>query len=122
VFGLRAGGDSSIGYEDSWYYATARELQAHAALTGDLKAHVCIVGAGYTGLSAAIELAERGYEVVVLESHKVGSGASGRNGGVLGMGQRKDQDELEAMVGIDDAKKFWQIACDANRRRDARCP
>lgn len=115
MFGRRAGGDSSIGYEDSWYYATARELQAHAALTGDLKADVCIVGAGYTGLSAAIELAERGYEVVVLESHKVGSGASGRNGGVLGMGQRKDQDELEAMVGIDDAKKFWQIACDANQ-------
>ena len=110
----RQGGDPSIGYDDSWYYATAKGLARHPQLTESIDADVCIVGAGYTGLSAAIELAEQGYKVVVLESHRVGAGASGRNGGVLGMGQRKDQDELEAMLGFETARRMWQVACDAN--------
>ena len=88
----RPGGDSSIGYDESWYYASAKGLTDYPDLEESIDADVCIVGAGYTGLSAAIELAERGYRVVVREAHRVGSGASGRNGGVLGMGQRKDQD------------------------------
>ena len=56
-------------------------------------------GAGYTGLSAALHLAERGFDVVLLEAHRVGFGASGRNGGQLGSGQRMDQDGLEKLVG-----------------------
>lgn len=108
------GGDPRVGYDESWYYATAKGLMQHPQLTESIDADVCIVGAGYTGLSAAIELAEQGFKVVVLESHRVGAGASGRNGGVLGMGQRKDQDELEAMLGLDVAKQMWQVACDAN--------
>ena len=111
----RPGGDSSVGYDESWYYASAKGLKEYPKLDESTQADVCIVGAGYTGLSAAIELAERGYNVVVLEAYRVGSGASGRNGGVLGMGQRKDQDELEAWLGADTAKKMWQIACDANQ-------
>ena len=83
----RPGGDSSVGYDESWFYATAKELHDYPVLEEDIRADVCIIGAGYTGISAALELAERGYSVVVLESHKVGSGASGRNGGVLGMQQ-----------------------------------
>ena len=51
--------------------------------TGSGEVEVCIVGAGFTGLSAALELAERGHEVVVLEAAKVGWGASGRNGGQI---------------------------------------
>ena len=111
----RPGGDSSIGYDESWYYASAKGLTDYPDLEESIDADVCIVGAGYTGLSAAIELAERGYRVVVLEAHRVGSGASGRNGGVLGMGQRKDQDELEDWLGLETAKQMWQIACDANQ-------
>ena len=111
----RAGGDSTIGYNESWYYATAKGIGDYPALNDKITADVCIVGAGYTGLSAAIHLAKRGYNVVVLEAHRVGSGASGRNGGVLGMGQRKDQEELESWVGRDDARHMWQIACDANQ-------
>jgi gamma-glutamylputrescine oxidase len=103
------------GYEDSWYHATAAGLVERPALTERLRADVCIVGAGYTGLSAALELALRGYRVVVLEAHRVGAGASGRNGGVLGMGQRRDQDELEAWLGRDLARRLWQIALDANQ-------
>lgn len=49
-------------------------------------------GGGYTGLSAALHLAEKGYDVVPLEAHKLGFGASGRNGGQVGSGQRQDQD------------------------------
>ncbi len=111
----RQGGDSSIGYEDSWYHATARGLQTWPALEERVSADVCVIGAGYTGLSAAMELAASGLTVVVLESHRVGSGASGRNGGVLGMGQRKDQLELESWLGAETAEKLWRIACDANQ-------
>jgi gamma-glutamylputrescine oxidase len=89
-------------------------LAAYPSLTERIRADVCVVGAGYTGLSAALELAVRGYRVVVLEAHRVGAGASGRNGGVLGMGQRRDQHELEAWLGRDRARQFWQIALDAN--------
>jgi len=104
----------AAGFEDSWYYATARGLAEHPPLAERIRADVCVVGAGYTGLSAALELAGRGYRVVVLEAHRVGAGASGRNGGVLGMGQRKDQLELEGWLGPDLARKLWQVALDAN--------
>ena len=78
-------------------------------------ADVCVVGGGYTGLSAAIEFARKGYSVALLEGYKIGSGASGRNGGVFGTGQRKDQDGLESWLGMDDARKMWQTACDTNQ-------
>ena len=104
-----------MGFTDSWYHHTAHSYTPFAALSESSEADVCIVGGGYTGLSAAIELAQNGYRVVVLEAHKVGSGASGRNGGVLGTGQRKDQDELESWLGKDDARLMWQIADDANQ-------
>lgn len=89
-------------------------MRTYPGLDGSCEADVCIVGGGYTGLSAALELGRRNYDVVVLEAHRVGSGASGRNGGVLGMGQRKDQLELESWLGADAARKLWRIACDAN--------
>lgn len=111
----RPGGESSIGFNESWYYTSAKELHDYPVLEGDIRADVCIVGAGYTGISAALELAQRGYSVVVIESHRVGSGASGRNGGVLGMGQRKDQVELKKWLGNDTARTLWKIACDANQ-------
>lgn len=100
-------------YPPSWYAATANDLPAFAPLRGQEKADVCIVGAGYTGLSAALHLAERGYDVVLLEAHRVGFGASGRNGGQLGSGQRMEQDGLEKLVGHEDAAKLWDLAEDA---------
>jgi len=65
----------------SYYTATAHPAPDHPKLEGDLRTDVVVIGAGYTGISAALELAQRGYEVVVLEAHRVGWGASGRNGG-----------------------------------------
>ena len=111
----RGGGNPKTGFDDSWYFQTTRNRHDYPSLDGSTEADVCVVGGGYTGLSAAIELANRGFSVALLEGHKIGSGASGRNGGVLGTGQRKDQIELEEWLGIDDARKMWQIACDANQ-------
>ena len=71
------------GYPDSYYAATAHPAPARPALAGEVEAEVCVVGAGFTGLSAALELAERGHRVVVVEAAKVGWGASGRNGGQI---------------------------------------
>ncbi|HEX7777330.1 MAG TPA: FAD-binding oxidoreductase [Parvibaculum sp.] len=98
------------GHPASWYAATAKDAPVLAALAGDEKADVCIVGAGYTGLSAAIHLAGRGYSVIVLEAERIGFGASGRNGGQLGSGQRKDQRTLEEKLGREWAHRLWSLA------------
>ncbi|SPF75541.1 Gamma-glutamylputrescine oxidoreductase [Aliiroseovarius pelagivivens] len=97
-------------YPQSWYAATADAPGPFPAAQGDVSCDVCVIGGGFTGLSAALHLAERGYDVVLLEAQRVGFGASGRNGGQVGMGQRLDQDELEKMVGKDDARKLWDMA------------
>ena len=55
------------------------------------------IGGGYTGVSTALNLAERGFDVVLLEARRIGWGASGRNGGHVGTGQRAEQDDLEKM-------------------------
>ncbi len=105
--------DRAGAYPPSWYAATATPLAPFPALKGAHRGDVCIIGAGYTGLSAALHLAERGYSVVVLEAHRVGFGASGRNGGQVGPGQRIEQDEIERMVGREDARKLWAIGLEA---------
>jgi len=105
--------DQRGAYPPSWYAATAHELPPFPALSGEARADVCVVGAGYTGLSAALHLAEAGLSVVLLEAQRVGFGASGRNGGQLGSGQRVEQDGLESMVGPDEAKRYWDLAEEA---------
>ena len=97
----------------SWYAQTATPFASTSSLAGDRRADVCVVGAGYTGLGAALDLAERGASVVVLEAAQVGSGASGRNGGQVHTGQRNDQAWLEKTVGRDDALALWRMAQDA---------
>ena len=106
--------DKAGEYPASYYAATATPLAAFAMLKGQVRADVCVIGGGYTGLSAALHLAERGFDVVLLEAHRVGFGASGRNGGQVASGQRRDQDELERMAGRDTARKLWDMAQDAN--------
>ena len=88
-------------------------VEARASLRGEARADVCIIGAGYTGLSAALHLARAGVQVVVLEAWRAGHGASGRNGGQVLAGQRRDQVTLEAMVGAADARRLWQFGQDA---------
>lgn len=100
-------------HPESYYAATAGPPPVCDVLKGDRKAHVCIIGAGFTGLSAALYLAERGLDVVVLEANRVGWGASGRNGGQIGSGQRLGQLELNGMLGEERAAELWRLAEDA---------
>ena len=97
-------------YPPSYYADAARPLPRFAAAAGAITCDVAVVGGGFTGLSAAWHLASRGYDVVLLEAQRVGFGASGRNGGQVGQGQRVEQDALEAMVGRDHARALWDIA------------
>ncbi|MHC0053647.1 NAD(P)/FAD-dependent oxidoreductase [Actibacterium sp. D379-3] len=100
-------------YPPSWYAATATPPGPYPRARGDLRADVCVVGGGFTGLSAALHLARRGYDVALVEAQRVGFGASGRNGGQVGTGQRVEQPELEKMVGRADAHKLWDIGLDS---------
>jgi len=97
----------------SWYAQTANPFPQLASLQGEHRTEVCIIGAGYTGLGAALRLAEQGVSTIVLEEAQVGSGASGRNGGQIHTGQRRDQYWLEKTVGPDDAMALWTLAEDA---------
>jgi len=100
-------------YPDSWYTATADLPPPNPPLLGATRADVCILGAGFTGLVAAIELAGRGYDVVVLEAHRPGFGASGRNGGQMGSGYNWSQTQLEAEFGRGNARLLWDLAEEA---------
>jgi gamma-glutamylputrescine oxidase len=98
---------------NSWYAATANLKLDLPPLRGAAETDVCVVGAGYTGLSTAIHLRQKGYSVTVLEANKVGWGASGRNGGHVGTGQRVDQETLEKWLGLERAKALWQLGLEA---------
>ncbi|MEP1470013.1 MAG: FAD-binding oxidoreductase [Halieaceae bacterium] len=98
---------------DSWYAASANQQLSYPPLAGEVTTDVCVIGGGYTGLSTAIHLRKAGYNVVVLEANRIGWGASGRNGGHVGTGQRAEQDQLEKWVGLDHAKALWQLGLEA---------
>ena len=97
-------------YPSTFYADQARKLDPFATPQGAMRCDVCVIGGGFTGLSSALHLAQAGFDVVLLEAQRVGFGASGRNGGQVGQGQRAEQDTLEAMVGLDHACKLWDIA------------
>ncbi|MER9712903.1 MULTISPECIES: FAD-binding oxidoreductase [unclassified Mesorhizobium] len=97
----------------SWYEDTAGPRPEYPALDGDRTCDVVIVGGGFTGLSAAAHLAKTGSDVVLIETHRFGDGASGRNGGQLGTGQRAWAEELEAEYGFSRAKALFDLAEEA---------
>ncbi|EED36249.1 gamma-glutamylputrescine oxidoreductase [Luminiphilus syltensis NOR5-1B] len=100
-------------HPDSWYAASTADLSDFPPLSGEVSTDVCVIGGGYTGLSSAIHLRKLGYQVTLLEANRVGWGASGRNGGHVGTGQRAGQDDLEKWVGESAAKDLWQLGLDA---------
>ncbi|MGE8213913.1 MAG: NAD(P)/FAD-dependent oxidoreductase [Stenotrophomonas sp.] len=99
-------------YPPSWYAASQPELAPHPPLRGQTRADVAVLGAGYTGLTVALALAEKGYKVTVLEAERVGWGASGRNGGQAIVGYGCEQDTLEALVGDADARLLFDFSRD----------
>jgi gamma-glutamylputrescine oxidase len=113
---------------NSYYAASANEQPAYPKLQGDIEADICVVGGGFAGLSAAIELTDRGYSVVVLEANHIGFGASGRNGGQLIVGLACEQDVIEKSIGFEAARQVWGMTLEALnivrarvKRFDIRC-
>ncbi|RED49963.1 NAD(P)/FAD-dependent oxidoreductase [Aestuariispira insulae] len=103
----------------SYYAATAIGDHERPRLKGEKNVDICVIGGGFTGLSSALHLAEKGYSVVLLEGQRLGWGASGRNGGLVCTGQRKDQAELEELVGMEDARLLWDYSEEAKRVQKA---
>ena len=99
----------------SYYVATAPRGAGHEALESAVECDVAIVGGGLAGLSAAIELAQRGYGVVVLEAQQVGWGASGRNGGQVIAGLACDQSVIEQQLGDRASRAVWDMTMEALR-------
>ncbi|MEM6477531.1 MAG: FAD-binding oxidoreductase [Pseudomonadota bacterium] len=105
----------------SWYAATADPPPPRPALEGDQRVDVAIIGAGFTGLTCALWLARRGVNVAVLEAHRAGFGASGRNGGQVGSGFNMGQKELEETLGAAAARQLWALSMDAKAAVRAFC-
>lgn len=99
--------------KNSYYAATARRESAFAPLSGSTRCDVAVVGGGLAGLSAALELRRQGRDVVLLEAQEIGFGASGRNGGQAIHGLACDQDEIESQLGLDEARRVWDMSIEA---------
>ncbi|WP_435607923.1 NAD(P)/FAD-dependent oxidoreductase [Pseudomonas knackmussii] len=102
-------------YPTSYYAASANPVPARPELQGETETDVCIIGAGYTGLSTALFLLENGFKVTVLEAAKVGFGASGRNGGQIVNSYSRDIDVIERTVGPKQAQLLGQMAFEGGR-------
>ncbi|WP_342642720.1 NAD(P)/FAD-dependent oxidoreductase [Rhodoligotrophos ferricapiens] len=94
----------------TYYHATANAHKARARLQGEHQADVCVIGGGFTGLSAAYELANRGFRVILLEAASIGWGASGRNGGQICTGFSSGMARIAAQLGREDAQRCFRIA------------
>lgn len=106
--------------QKSYYEASVQRAPAGPPLRGELNADVLVVGAGFAGLSAAIELAQRGYQVVVLEADRVCSGASGRNGGQAIVGFSGGQEPFEQQLGQAQARLAWAMTVEGLAMIDER--
>ncbi|WP_220814198.1 NAD(P)/FAD-dependent oxidoreductase [Pseudomonas paralcaligenes] len=102
-------------YPQSHYAASANPVPERPALQGETETDVCIIGAGYTGLSTALFLLENGFKVTIVEAAKVGFGASGRNGGQIVNSYSRDIDVIERTVGAKQAQLLGQMAFEGGR-------
>ena len=98
------------GHTASWYAWSANDKTIRPTLEGALEADICVVGAGFSGLSAALTLVEKGYSVIVLESERIGFGASGRNGGQIVNGYSRDIGTIARRYGPDKAAKLGAMS------------
>lgn len=97
----------------SWYEDSVGERPCYPTLDGTLDVDTLVVGGGFTGLSAALHLAARGVDVALLEAARLGDGASGRNGGQFGTGQRQWPEDLEGEIGFERSRALFRMAEDA---------
>lgn len=100
-------------YPQSFYTATARELAPQPRLQGRLDVDVCVVGGGFSGVNTALELAERGFSVALLEARRVGWGASGRNGGELIRGIGHGLDQFAGEIGAEGVEAISRMGIEA---------
>ncbi|MEC4726646.1 FAD-binding oxidoreductase [Shewanella sp. D64] len=106
---------TSIPHADSYYAASANDKVERAQLADNIESDVCIIGAGYTGLSTALHLLELGFSVTILEAARIGWGASGRNGGQIVNSFSRDIDSIEKTVGKEKGKLFGEMAFEGSR-------
>jgi gamma-glutamylputrescine oxidase len=99
----------------SYYEATRAVDLRTTPLEQDITVDVAIVGGGITGCSGALELAEHGLNVALLEARDIGWGASGRNGGQVLPGYAIAQNKLKRLVGAEDARRLWDMSVEATR-------
>jgi len=97
----------------SYYFHSILKPDLFSHLQENLNADICIIGGGLTGVTSALNLAKNGYKVVLLEARKVGWGASGRNGGQLSFGLRREQIYIEKLLGVNHAKELWNLGLEA---------
>lgn len=102
-------------YPQSYYAFSAKPAPQRPLLQGESETDVCVVGAGYTGLSTALFLAEQGFKVIVLEAAKVGFGASGRNGGQIVNSYSRDIDVIEHTTNASAARLIGEMAFEGGR-------
>jgi len=105
----------SNSYPASYYAASANRTEARPQLEDNISADVCVIGAGFTGLSTALHLAERGFSVVVLEGSRIGFGASGRNGGQIVHSYSRDMDFIERHYGKKTADAMGAMAFEGGK-------
>jgi gamma-glutamylputrescine oxidase len=96
--------------ETSYYAHSALPAPDRPTVTGQVDADVCVIGGGIAGCSTALHLSERGYRVVLLEAQRIAYGASGRSGGQAIAGYACGQHKLEQEVGLEDARRMWDIS------------
>ena len=107
---LLTANDKQGKYPNSYYAENANQITELPMLFSNIEVDVCVIGAGFTGLSSALHLAQSGYSVAIIEAQRIGFGASGRNGGQVSGGQRMDQEGLESLLGDEHANALWDIS------------
>lgn len=100
-------------YPSSYYFSTAKELHEHPQLQEQISADVCIVGGGFSGINTAIELAQKGFSVVLIEAKRIGWGASGRNGGELIRGIGHNVAQFKNIIGTEGVEAINQMGYEA---------
>jgi len=103
------------GHAATYYAASARDKRVRPKLDGQHTADICIIGAGFTGISAALELSEKGYAVIVLEGDRIGFGASGRNGGQIVNGYSRDLETIARRYGQEKADRLGEMSLEGGR-------